>query len=330
MEQEKKLYPFRFVPQTEGPALVQLADLGYIDSEISNGWLAADSISDVMETYLDRVVGDDVFAWYGRQFPLQVRTLRFDGPQPLMVSPDDVTAGQRYDFLGKSRLWYVVSVAPGSTISIGFNRGVSAAELYDACLGGGADKLLNSFEPQVGEAYLIPAGTVFSADGSMTVLEISQCSPMDFRLTGAADEAAPDLTLEAAIDFIDLKAFKGSEMAPAAPRRELASTEQFKVTEIRLREPLQISGGDSFSLYSCVSGGADIQYRDETGATCSVPLKAGETVLVPAELETFYLVPKDERTLLLESLAPKREDKDEFAPVNDDATDSPDDIQYAH
>lgn len=343
MENEKKLYPFRFVPQDEGQSRVQVADLGYIDSEISNGWLAADSIGDIMDTYMDRVVGDDVFAWYGRQFPLQVRTIRLEGSEPLTVSPDDVTAGQRYDFLGKCRLRYVVSAAPGATLSIGFRRPVSAAELYDACLGDNAAPLLNTFAPVPGEAYLIPPGSVFSAQGPLTMVEISQCSPLDFRLTAApsmedqqetawsgASPDNPPLTLAEALDFIDLQAYKAPERASGGAGRILADTEQLRVSEISLSDPLQITSGDSFSLYSCVNGAADIQYRDESGATCSVPVGAGETVLVPAELESFYLVPREARTLLLESLAPARAASDGYAPMEDDATDSPDDIEYAH
>ena len=87
---EKKLYPFKFIPVASrrpwgGNALVkelskkfvecddegnetelgadvrigeswELADMGIVDSVISNGWLAGNTIEEVMETYLERVV----------------------------------------------------------------------------------------------------------------------------------------------------------------------------------------------------------------------------------------------------------------------------------
>ena len=69
-----------------------LADLGYRDSLVREGWLAGNSIAEVMDTYLDRVVGDNVYNFYGRQFPVCVKQLRVRGRMPLRVHPDDETA----------------------------------------------------------------------------------------------------------------------------------------------------------------------------------------------------------------------------------------------
>ena len=282
MEEEKKLYPMRFVPIEQGSHSLQLADLGWADSEIRNGYLAADSISDVMDTYMDRVVGDDVFAWYGRQFPLLVSTLR--GDVPLSVCPPDELASQRWDLLGKSKLWYVVSAAPDARIGIGFARDVSATELYEACVGGTARTLLNVFRPEVGYAYLIPPGTVHCSSGKTTILEIAESSPLDFLLE---DDGEQELTLAEALDFISYGPHRFPEAFPAKDGiTPLAREEQFSVSEIKLRDPLQINSGGTFSLYSCVCGSARIQYPDH-GETFS----EGETILVPSELEKFVLLP---------------------------------------
>ena len=57
MEEEKKLYPFKFIPIDETTQEnVLLADLGYQDSLVREGWLAANSISEIMDMYMDRVV----------------------------------------------------------------------------------------------------------------------------------------------------------------------------------------------------------------------------------------------------------------------------------
>ena len=61
MEEEKKLYPFKFCTLQDdypwGSEEFRLADLGYRDSLVREGWLAGNSIAEVMDTYLDRVVG---------------------------------------------------------------------------------------------------------------------------------------------------------------------------------------------------------------------------------------------------------------------------------
>ena len=87
MEEEKKLYPLRFRPLEDtcswGSESFLLADLGYRDTLVRDGWLAGNSIGEVMMLYMDRVVGDGVYDRFGRQFPLQVKYLRIDGRMSL-------------------------------------------------------------------------------------------------------------------------------------------------------------------------------------------------------------------------------------------------------
>ena len=136
---EKKLYPLKFIPIASrrpwgGNALVkdlgkefvecdddgnevkvtsdelvgeswEIADMGFEDSVVSEGWLAGNTISEIMETYLERVVGEDVYNYFGRQFPLLVKFLDINGKLSVQVHPDDEIASERYDSLGKSELW---------------------------------------------------------------------------------------------------------------------------------------------------------------------------------------------------------------------------------
>ena len=74
-------------------------------------------LSEIMEMYMDRVVGEGVFAAYGRQFPVLIKTLNGVRRTPLWVHPDDGIAAERYEFLGKAKLWYVVSARPGAVLS---------------------------------------------------------------------------------------------------------------------------------------------------------------------------------------------------------------------
>lgn len=219
---------------------VEVADLGYIDSEIENGWLSGSTISEVMETYLEDVVGENVYSRYGRQFPVQVKRLDVKGRLPLCVCPDDEIASQRYDTLGKKKLWYVVDAAPGSCLYLGFRKEISASELYERCHDGSLDEVLNSIAPHRGDVFLITPGLVHSASGGVVIAEISEASDLDFNIynwgdkvqTVTADFTADpagvgraakkqtkrrnlvddeidkeDLSLEAAFDFVNLSAY---------------------------------------------------------------------------------------------------------------------------
>ena len=159
---EKKLYPFKFIPIQSlkpwgGSALVrdlkkkfvdvdengdeiilgpespigeswEIADMGVEDSIVANGWLAGNSISELMDTYLERIVGEDVYKYFGRQFPILVKFLDIQGRLSLQVHPDDEIAAERYDSLGKPELWYVLDAKPGAKMYLGFNKEMTAQE----------------------------------------------------------------------------------------------------------------------------------------------------------------------------------------------------------
>ena len=359
MDEEKRLYPFKFCTLQDdypwGSEEFSLADLGYRDSLVREGWLAGNSLSELMDTYLDRVVGDGVYEFYGRQFPLCVRQLKCRGRMPLRVHPDDETAAQRYDFLGKEKLWYVLRAGAGARILAGFRRDTDASEFYAKCLDGSVEDILNVVAPHAGQALRIPAGTPHAAAGDIDLLEIGESSPMDFCLCAWGEEVHPDefdpaLTLIDALDFIDYRQFRhpGSSSphsgltsshpgpssshsglrpgisqdtpsaSPDIPGADLlVALPQLRIERIPLIATLQINReAGPFLLYTCTRGSATLQLTlpDSSlpGTSTSDPssaidlrlsftLRAGETILVPAEVSAFALIPTDRDTLLLES-----------------------------
>ena len=242
---EKRLYPFRFIPEASrrpwgGTALAkelgkkfvecddegnetpiaehetigeswELADMGMVDSVVADGWLAGNTISEIMETYLERIVGEDVYRYYGRQFPLLIKFLDINDRLSVQVHPDDEIAAERYDSLGKAEIWYVMDAKPGARIYAGFNKEMSAQELYDRCHNGTVEEVLNVIYPKKGDVLFIAPGTVHAADGGLLIAEVQESSDMTFRLYDWGREFNPEtarpLHLEEAIDIIDYRAF---------------------------------------------------------------------------------------------------------------------------
>ena len=68
MEEEKKLYPFRLAVLEDayswGTDTFRLADLGYRETLVRDGWLAGNTLGEVMDLYMDRVVGERVFSFF--------------------------------------------------------------------------------------------------------------------------------------------------------------------------------------------------------------------------------------------------------------------------
>lgn len=327
MEEERKIYPLRFRPIRDerpwGFEEFRLADLGYRDSLVREGWLAGNSLGELMDTYIDRIVGDTVYEYYGRQFPICVRYLKTDGKTPLQVHPDDETAEQRYDLLGKEKLWYILSAGKGAALHVGFRRNTDASEFYDSCLNGKQDSLLTGISPEAGQSFLIPAGTPHCTDGELEILEIAESSPLDFCLhpRGTAiseDQFDPALTFTDALDFISYGKF-----APRAEKEgSLAEIPQFCVRKLSLDTPLVFQGhgdSDSFVLFCCIGGKAEIQVPDPSGTPGRHTIGRTDCVLVPAECRDFNIVPMERGTMLLE-ITNSRVEPDRYIDPNVPAT----------
>lgn len=317
MENEnKKLTPLKFLPDAiEAPwgnVEYKLADLGAIDSMACEGWLKGNTLSDIMQTYLERVVGETSFEWYGTQFPVLIKRLDVKGCTSLHVTADDETAEQRYDAFGKTALWYVENAGPGARLYLGFRKPVTAAEFYKACADGSVEKLLHSVTPKAGECYLITPGLVHAAK-DVTLLEIAEASELWFRLWdwGSRDR---EMHLEEAFDLIDFGSYAGGPLDGKAA----ITTPQFTVNRLALAQALKSTRDedDTFLLYVCTRGEAQIQADKQV-----YNVKTGEIILIPAEVTEFFLLPAQPQTELLEVRMDPREDNDIVSEEVDGGTD---------
>jgi len=316
MTGERKLYPLKFVAESTEGGKYHLADLGYIDSMASNGWLGGNTLSDIMQTYLERVVGDISFEFNGTQFPVMVKTLDVQGGLPLCVNPDDKVAEQRYDAFGKTALWYVAEASEDALLYLGFEKEVSADLFYGACLDGTVRRLLHRVSPSKGDYFLIKPGTVYAASGKMTIIEVSEASELVFRLEGESPDERT--MLEEAFDIIDFAPFDPAAMLHVGGKESpetVVSLPQFTLSRISLSDPAKVSSenSDSYLLYVCVSGAAAVQVMTLGSGNDEIySLDRGEVILIPAEVTDFHLVPTASDTVLFEVRQDPREEKDSY------------------
>ena len=336
--EEKKLYPFRLSGITDsypwGSEEFLLADLGYRDTFVRGGWLSGNGMGELMETYLDRMVGDSVFGWYGLQFPFQLRRISVHGKMPLRVCPPDEHARDIYDHLGKEKFWYVLHAGKDARLLLGFKDDTPAGAFYSSCLDGSAASMMNVLQPRDGQYFHIPAGTPHCAWGEITIMEVSESSALDFLLCTWGEQAGdeefdPAFGLVEALEFIKFDKYPAAYLAGRRlePRgkdenplvEKLLRLDQFSVSRIALVSALRISSADSDSClaYTCLEG--EFELQPEGGD--SLRFSSGETVLVPAECDSFTISPLVQGTLLLEIMVEPRAGTDPFLPADDDSLD---------
>ena len=317
--ENKKLTPMRFLADAMempwGSVEYKLADLGFVDSVACEGWLKGNNLSDIMQTYLERVVGETAFNWYGTQFPVLVKRLIVKDRTSLHVTADDETAEQRYDAFGKTALWYVEKAGPEAKLYLGFKQDVSAEQFYKACRENKVDELLHVIRPKAGEAYLITPGMVHAAK-DVTLVEIAEASELWFRLYDWGREDR-EMHLEEAFDLIDFRKYRVARKEEKADEAAgaIAITPQFTVNRFGLSQALKSTRDedDTFLLYYCTRGAADIQ-ADKV----NYKLKEGDLLLVPAEVNEFFLLPETPDAHLLEiRMDPRPEDDIVSEPVDE-------------
>ena len=316
MENEnKKLTPMRFLADTMempwGTVEYELADLGFVDSVACEGWLKGNNLSDIMQTYLERVVGETAFNWYGTQFPVLVKRLTVKDKTSLHVTADDETAEQRYDAFGKTALWFVEKAGADATLYLGFKEDITAEQFYKSCHENNVEKLLHKVKPKAGEAYLITPGMVHAAK-DVTLVEIAEASELWFRLYDWGKDDR-ELHLEEAFDLIDFRKYRVARKEEK--NGAIAITPQFTVNQFALSQPLKSTRDedDTFLLYYCTKGQADIQ-ADKV----NYKMKEGDLILVPAEVNEFFLLPETQDAELLEiRMDPRQEDDIVSEPIDE-------------
>lgn len=300
--EEKQLYPLSLCTILDeykwGNEEFKLADLGYRDSLVKDGWLAGNSLSEIMDTYMDRVTGDSCFDYYGRQFPFQIKTLECKGRMPLRVHPDDEIAAQRYDLLGKEKLWYIQKAGKDAVLYLGFKQDTDGVVFFDKCNDGTVDTLLNGVAVHPGQSFLIKPGTVHATKGDVTIVEVSESSPADFCLCSwgqelGEEEFDPAFDLVEALDIIDYKAYTAAKAEDCI---------HFAANFINLDKPMAMDTEASGACvaYYCLKGRASVQ-MSVLGSAVNFFIGEGETILVPSDVSEYIISPAEKNTEVLEA-----------------------------
>ncbi len=268
----------------------ELSTLDGDDSQVAEGRLKGNDLSEMIEVFMGDLVGDSVYAKFGLEFPVLVKFLDVSESLSVQVHPDNAIAAERHGCMGKTEMWYIIDAKEGSRIGLGFKPGVTLEMYEQALLLGEVEHLLNIIEVFKGDCFLIPAGTVHFIGGGILLAEIQQTSDITYRVydwgregvAGKMRELHTDLAAEA-MNF-DTSAMRLCVTKPPMVNNpvNIVNSEHFvtqllKVEGEMLRDYLTL---DSFVIYVCVDGSAMLN---------DTPIKVGETVLIPAMYERLSI-----------------------------------------
>ena len=324
------LYPFKFRPQlfhkiwgghtiekwydhvpadyeNVGEAWV-MSDVEKYPTEVANGAHSGDSLQDLLEVYMDELVGEKVYDVFGNHFPLLLKFIDATDDLSIQVHPDDDYALENEKSLGKTEMWYVLPAQGQSAIYLGWKQQMNVSLIHAAIQDGSLAQYLREYKVHEGDVAYIPSGTVHAMRKDTIVAEIQENSDITYRLydynrVGNDGKKRP-LKLDKALKVMDFNPDNGASCASTAPRIDgvvnLKQTPYFTANLLSPIRPIQRDYAplDSFVAYMCVEGQCDITALDCETDDKTVAIKKGEAVLIPASLNDIRIDPKGHCKLL--------------------------------
>lgn len=273
-------------------------------SVVSNGFLAGNTIEELLEVYMGDLVGDQVFDDFGIEFPLLIKFIDANDDLSIQVHPDDEMAASRHGSFGKTEMWYVLQADAGSLLQAGFNQEVDQEKYLGKLKNNQLTDILNFEEVAAGDVYFIPAGRVHAIGKGILLAEIQQTSDVTYRIYdydrpdnhGNLRELHTDLALDA-IDYTLLPEYKTPYQPFPNQSVELVNCKYFTTNILLLDQEVEKDYNtlDSFVIYMCIEG--ELSLQTESGTET---IQKGETVLVPASIENVILKPISPAAKLLE------------------------------
>lgn len=259
------------------------------DSEVINGFLAENTLSELIEVYMGDLVGDRVYEKYGNEFPLIIKVIDAASKLSVQVHPDDAMAERKGEIGGKEEMWYVLEAEPGASVSLGFNQEVMPEQVRRMSIEGTIDKAMRQFDVKKGDVFHIPAGTVHAIGNGCLILEIQQASDITYRLYDYG--RGRKLHLDEAVEAIDYEHWQGRKVGVQPKLNEdvnLVKSDKFVVNiiEIDKAKEYELAEVDSFVIMTCVEGHVTVKWDEDY-----LTLVDGETLMVPAEVDSLMLIP---------------------------------------
>ena len=267
------------------------------ESEVAEGPLAQNLLTELQEIYMGDLVGEKVFDTYGNAFPLLIKFIDAQEVLSVQVHPDDLLARKRHLPNGKTEMWYVLEAEEGAGLYIGFQKGVTKQDYMRAIADGTIDTLLAFYPVKKGDCFFIPAGTVHAIGKGVLLAEIQQSSDITYRIfdwNRVDNEGKPrSLHLaeaEDAIHFTDNTNFFVNYHLVRNQTIPLVNCKQFVVNVLEFDKIVEkvFAKVDSFVVYICLEGRMRILCEENV-----ICLQKGETVLIPAIITDVQLVPTD-------------------------------------
>ncbi|MBO4340554.1 MAG: class I mannose-6-phosphate isomerase [Bacteroidales bacterium] len=231
------------------------------------------------------------------EFPLLIKFIDAAGDLSIQVHPNDALAAVRHNgSKGKTEMWYVVDAEPGAYLYAGLKEEIGPEEYSRRVADGSIVDVLARHDVHKGDVFFLPAGRIHAICKGCFIAEIQETSDITYRIWDynrpGLDGKPRQLHTELAKDAIDYKVYPDyrTEYTPKKDEEVvLVSCEHFTTSLYELTKPFTRNVPGEFLVVMCIDG---------SGKVDDVPVRRGQTVLVPASRKTVTFTPADGMKLI--------------------------------
>ena len=301
----EKIAPYKGI-ETEQKHIGESWELSGVagnESVVAEGPLKGKTIAELVKEYKGELVGEHVYANTGDEFPLLIKFIDALTDLSIQVHPNDELAAVRHNgSKGKTEMWYVVDAAPGAHLLTGLTEKITPEQYAAKVADGTITDVLARYDVHPGDVFFLPAGRIHAICGGCFIAEIQQTSNITYRiydygrlgLDGKPREVHTELAKDA-IDYTVYPDYRTHYSPEQDEEQEVVSCQYFttSIYDLTLPYAKDLSGIDSFMVVMCLSGSGTLEVD---GA--EVPVRQGETVLIPATADDICFVPEGSMKVL--------------------------------
>jgi mannose-6-phosphate isomerase len=275
----------RTLPNSKIGESWDLSSLAQGQSVISNGCYAGTTLNELTAMATRKFFGSQ---YQGTSlFPLLIKILDANDKLSVQVHPNDDAASRMNAGQGKTEAWYVLQAKLGAEIIYGLQPGTTKADFVQA-MDNNILSVLQKVPVKAGDMIYVPAGRVHALCGGVVVYEVQQTSDTTYRLYDydrvGADGKTRQLEVDKALAVINF-----TEQVETDFTKSIVTSPYFSMEKMTVDGELQLQTADHFVILCITSGSGQIVSTAGRAAVCQ-----GETLLIPACLDTFSITGKIE------------------------------------
>lgn len=286
-----KLVAFKRLPACDEPIgeSWELSAMPGRESVVADGPDKGLTLTELVQRYGARLVGEDVCRRHGDQFPLLIKLIDAKRDLSIQVHPGDEQAMRDHGCKGKTEMWYVLETDEGATITTGFKRAISPEDFDRHLADNTILETINTVSSHPGDVFYIPSGQIHTIGAGNLLVEVQQSCDVTYRVFDYnrrdANGNLRELHTRQAREALDYDAYNG--LMPAAQAVDgvslLLSCPFFELRRIDVEDTfaLAIPQPHSFIAMMCVGGETQLH----VDGLAPVTLGQGETALIPAAVD---------------------------------------------